>query len=570
MTYQVVTARLIAQTAVHIGSGEGNDLTDALMRRDSKGVPFIPGTAIAGALRSLLTRLAPKLNAGLCAMLEEGRRKKTCNCGVCHLFGDVNPSDEDKAISEASKLFVFNARHIGVLPLPLIRDGVGIDRMTGAAARTGAVKFDMEVLPAGAAFELRMELRDSGLKDEQLLAAGLAEWEAGRLWLGGRVARGFGAFKLSDIQFKTWDLDDSKDLLAFLKENRPWIKAQERQNWLKEKLGTIVISPTINTPDSVARCWFSLKGTLQADGPLLTNDTMASGASGFDHVPLLAEWGNWQNPVLSGAGLRGVLRSHAERLARTMASIEYRNKEAFLLHCPACDPNARDSNKDKQLPLECCDSLLKKKSYSSDKEATVCLACNLFGSTRHGSRLIVEDAPYQQTVDQSKPMFKMLDFLAIDRFTGSGADGFKFDALALWKPAFSLRLFLDNPTTWELGWLWLVIRDLTEGWLTFGFGSAKGFGRVKFTDWKATFGYLSPDDIPLGLAKIDLPERKSGVYTTIDIKATTDPWRELAQDWIKAFHEELKKQRHFDFNRQEDDYFDHLKHLYPIINGGAL
>lgn len=99
MKYRVVTARLTARTAVHIGSGEGNDLTDSLMRRDSKGFPFIPGTAIAGALRSLLTRIGPRLNAGLCSVLdkEDKRRKKSCSCGVCHLFGDVNPSDEEAA-----------------------------------------------------------------------------------------------------------------------------------------------------------------------------------------------------------------------------------------------------------------------------------------------------------------------------------------------------------------------------------------------------------------------------------------------------------------------------------------
>ena len=571
MIYQVITATLTARTGVHIGSGKDSDLTDALVRRDADNHPFIPGTAIAGALRSLLTRLAPRLNAGLCAVLEKEivDRKKSCNCGVCHLFGDVNPSDEDMAMSEASKLLVFNARSIGFLPRQLIRDGVGINRMTGAAARTDAVKFDMEVLPPRAEFELRMELRDPSSKDEELLAAGLAEWEAGRLWLGGGVARGLGAFKLNDLKFKTWSLESSTDLLSFLKEDQPWAKAQEKQNWLKEKLATMDRPSATGMKEGVAGCWLTLTGTLQADGPLLTNDTMASGASGFDHAPLLSEFGNWQKPLLSGAGLRGVLRSHAERLARTLVSIEYDNKEDFLLHCPACDPNARNDNND-EVPLESCDSLLKKAKYHNDKEATLCLACTLFGSTRRGSRLIMEDAPFQQTADQPKPVFKMLDFLAIDRFTGSGAEGLKFDALALWKPAFSLRLFLDNPSPWELGWLWLVIRDLAEGWLTIGFGGAKGFSRVKFNEWKAPFGYLSPSDIPPGLMELALPAGNSGVYTTIDIKADTDPWRELGQNWLDAFQVEIKKRRHFNFDRQKDNYFDLLKHLYPISRGGAL
>ena len=148
MKYQVITATLTARTAIHIGSGEGSDLTDALLRRDADKQPFIPGTAIAGALRTLLTRLAPRLNAIPCAVLaeEEKTRKKSCNCDVCHLLGDVNPTDEDEALSEASKLLVFNARPSKKLPFSMVRDGVGIDRTTGVAARAGAVKFDLECL----------------------------------------------------------------------------------------------------------------------------------------------------------------------------------------------------------------------------------------------------------------------------------------------------------------------------------------------------------------------------------------------------------------------------------------
>ena len=47
----------------------------------------------------------------------------------------------------------------------------------------------MEIIPAGVAFKLRIELRDVSDSDEQLLAAGLSEWEEGRLRLGGRVSR---------------------------------------------------------------------------------------------------------------------------------------------------------------------------------------------------------------------------------------------------------------------------------------------------------------------------------------------------------------------------------------------
>jgi len=590
MSYRVITAKLKARTAVHIGSGEGTDITDALIRRDTAGQPVIPGTAIAGALRALLTRLAPRLGGGTCQALKGGQA--SCGCGVCHLFGDVNPSDEPDASSQASRLLVFNARLNGK-NATLIRDGVGIDRVTGAAARAGAVKFDLEVLPAGAEFDLRLELRDANIEDEQLLiedeqllAAALAEWQAGRAWLGGRVARGLGAFDLTDIEYGERDLNQPDQLLAFLGADEPWRQAKETSDWLdtriKEARGRLVDGFDTSLP--VARRWVSFEGTLQAQGPLLTNDTVHAGISGFDHAPLLIQLGDWSHPVLTGAGLRGVLRSHAERIARTLATLEAQNGDDFKRTCPACDPTARRLKKDvppEELPsLESCDSLL---LYQAGKggndpveQKELCLACRLFGSTRLGSRLLVEDAPY---ASQTPPKFKMLDFLAVDRFTGGGAEKLKFDALALWRPAFKLRFHLDNPQDWELGWLALVLRDLAEGWLSVGYGAAKGFGCVKLTDWTARFGYLGPDDAP---ALKPMPKTETeGVYTVVKGDASQpDAWLNRAEDWVEAFYKKVTgktrqgKREGTGFRRpdkmvlKQDDYFrqeggKRVHELYP-------
>jgi len=567
MTYRVITATLTTRTALHIGSGEGNDLTDALLRRDAAGRPFIPGTAIAGALRALLTRLAPRLGAQPCAALTGDTRP--CHCAVCRLFGSVNPSDSapETAPSTASRLLVFNAMPLDNLPHPFIRDGVGIDRTTGAAARAGAVKFDLEVLPAGTKFALRMELRDPSEADERLLAAGLAEWQEGRMWLGGRVARGLGALKLTDLEYRLFPLDEPEQLLAFLKDDRPWERAQPQPGWLPAQLQALKPLPCPDSPRGIARAWVTATGILQAQGPLLTNDVTVSGIYGFDHAPLLAQWGDWRNPVLTGAGLRGVLRSHAERIARTLATRIAEGKEEFLNRCPACSPV--ESRPD--APLASCDALLRKGKVPSDEivdESRLCLACRLFGSTRRGSRLIVEDAPYH-SADGKPPRLKMLDFLAIDRFTGGGAEGLKFDALALWKPAFTLRLHLDNPEPWELGWLALVLRDLADGWLRVGFGAAKGFGQVILQDWRVTLGYLTPDDAP-EVAELNLTPVKSGIYSAVTLTGGTSEWQRLAQKWVDAFHQQVTNfSRPSELALSEDSYFGWVDALYPVWKGGA-
>jgi CRISPR/Cas system CSM-associated protein Csm3 (group 7 of RAMP superfamily) len=594
MSYRVITGTLKARTAVHVGSGEGNELADSLLRRDTEGRVLIPGTAIAGALRSLLTRMAPRLGGGVCvAMLpkneKEAREKQGCDCRVCRLFGDVEPSDETPAAGEeerahesaASRLLVFNAELVDDGDAAtLVRDGVGIERATGAAARATGAKFDLETLPAGAEFALRLELREDDpgerVEDEHLLAVALAEWQEGRAHLGGDVARGLGAFDLEDVAYRERDLEDAEGLMAFLRSDAPWEQATKRKGWLQGQLDAATADiKKLEKARQRARKkhgldrdqarqlpittgWAEWTFTLQAEGPFLTNDAMASGLSGFDHAPLLQAVGDWTRPVLPGSSLRGVLRSHAERIARTL--VTHRALKAsdaqgyFLGHCPACDPLKFGEG---DAALESCDSLLRHQKHVSENDEVapgqLCLACRLFGSTRRGSRLIVEDAPYVNA-DGDNPTYKMLDFLAVDRFTGGGAEGLKFDALALWRPAFKARIFLENPEPWELGWLTLALRDLAEGWLRVGFGAAKGFGKVTVAEGTLRRGRLDAERATSG---------QESVFV-VDELAFDDPALEERQRrWVKAFNEQVAAfEREDGLELPADSYFGAVDQIY--------
>ena len=578
MKYRVITGTLEARTAVHVGSGEESELADSLLRRNTQGHIIIPGTAIAGALRAMLTRLAPRLGGGICiAILPDKVRKerarkgrKGCTCRVCRLFGDVEPSDEPGSTSAASRLLVFNTYLIkGSTAGTLIRDGVGIDRASGTAARAVGAKFALEVLPAGAEFALRMELREDKpnerMEDEQLLAVALAEWQAGRAHLGGDVARGLGAFLLKDVHYYERDLDDPDELVTFLRDPRPWENAQEVTGWLQDQLDGATqhvqrLDPEQAAQLPITRGWAEWEYTLQAEGPLLTNDATVSGLSGFDHAPLLATLGDWTKLVLSGAGLRGVLRSHAERIARTLvthrAMEQADPEEYFLTYCPACDPSVRRARpEDASVALESCDSLLRHQGGLDENEEVepeqLCLACCLFGSTRRGSRLIVEDAPY---AGDRWPVYKMLDFLAIDRFTGGGAEHLKFDALALWRPAFQVRIFLEDPEEWELGWLTLVLRDLAEGWLRVGFGAAKGFGQVKVTEGTLRLATLDASRVQRGQLSIFV----------VDTFHFNDPaLREKQGQWVWTFNDKIGAYRRpEDLRLPADSYFGAVNDIY--------
>ena len=108
----------------------------------------------------------------------------------------------------------------------------------------------------------------------------------------------------------------------------------------------------------------------------------------------------------------------------------------------------------------------------------------LFGAAGWASPLEVRDfveVSPPGTKAPSEPMVQ--EFLAIDRFTGGGAEERKFDAEGGWQPCLAGTLRVDLERLAKLGdiepvlgLLALTLRDLSEGDLAFGWGSGKGYG----------------------------------------------------------------------------------------------
>jgi hypothetical protein len=281
-----------------------------------------------------------------------------------------------------------------------------------------------------------------------------------------------GAFKLSDVQWYDRTLDHVDTLMTFLRRKDDDYLAgatllPDRQATLLTLAQTkFTIQPA---PDgdrnadhvvyAVTRSWLQADLDLQFDGPVVINDLVLARRSGFDHAPLADQGGLSPVWVLPGSSLRGVVRSQAERIARTIATQLAKDRADFLANCPAGDPN---NSRRPEEPLANSDCLLREREREREiaqikgeervKPSQLDLGDRLFGSVRLGSRLIVEDG-----VLVGDLQVKVQDFLAIDRFTGGGRDSAKFDAVALWKPKFRVRLRLENPEpcvtstkVWEL------------------------------------------------------------------------------------------------------------------------
>lgn len=247
-----IEGTLAFETAFHIGSGkEGELATNMGVLIAPDGRPILPGSTLKGNFRSLAERLSGYLGLSAC-LLDNGLSGDGCFTGLS--IQERNPKDEVfKALKtenaklewlqnntceicrlfgsplHASRIFFSDGLLINWSNALQIRDGVCIDR-DSETARHGA-KYDFEVVPAGAAFKITIELENPVDKELALVGAVLTEWEAG-FRIGGFTSRGLGRVRLEDKTVRQVDYTDPDQLKQYLLKR----EMQEAETLLTESL----------------------------------------------------------------------------------------------------------------------------------------------------------------------------------------------------------------------------------------------------------------------------------------------------------------------------------------------
>lgn len=271
----VFTGQLVMQTALHIGGGK-----IAVTNSDSPVVltpeqqPFIPGSSLKGALRSTVEKIVPNLPGfSSCALMElsdkereEARQRgeKICPtvrqseiaalrrnppngktpedilteaigdlCDTCLLFG----SPFTAARLNVSDLYMPDEEWSGMVQ---VRDGVAIDRDTEKAR--DRFKYDYEVVPSSATFDLEIVLENATKRDIQLLCVGLSEFVHGFGVVGGKRSRGLGVAQLEKLQVSALELFNEGVHESEVKEE------QRRQRMRDFLLHKTYSSPQVDGP----------------------------------------------------------------------------------------------------------------------------------------------------------------------------------------------------------------------------------------------------------------------------------------------------------------------------------
>jgi len=234
--------RLVMQTALHIGGGKVTlSPSNSPVVLTPTGMPFIPGSSFKGALRSTVEKLVPMLPeyAGLssCSLIDvdedtlkkmnQAEKDRLCPTIRQRYLNLERRDNADRAeqilekaldaLCDTCRLFgsPFAASHVNINDLYMpadsmsdivqIRDGVAIDR-DSERAKDGR-KYDFEVVPASAAFNLEITLENATQQDLQLLCVGLSEYVHGFGIVGGKRSRGLGASRLEHLTVSSLELD---------------------------------------------------------------------------------------------------------------------------------------------------------------------------------------------------------------------------------------------------------------------------------------------------------------------------------------------------------------------------
>lgn len=438
-----LTGELVCDAPICIGGLDALAVTDMPVVRDGRGRLVLPGTSLAGALFEAL---------------------------------GVDESCDLRSAENASRVLIEDAAALDDAIDTEFWDGVGIDRITGAAARR--VKFDREVIPQGARFDFCMTYEADGDLDEarRLMHRARRRLERG-LSLGAGVTRGLGRVRLVKAQAIEIDWSDARQVLAWLTKGAAGLEdASERWRASQTDDGEDELILRIH--------WRPLQ-------PLMVK----AGREGLatDMLPFISRRADGRYALtLPGAGIKGALREQAERIVRTVLGLDIHPGR------PLHEMVAVDVVQDVFGLARASTSSREADSGPGRGRLRVATTYAVEGKDRSAWEAFADD-PEPARGDIARAMH-----VAIDRWTGGAAESFLYSAAepmdTRWQPiVLTYRPRRDDNEALHLALLWLVLEDLRAGRIALGFGKTRGYGEIAIERIECEGGLVATHGLPATL-----------------------------------------------------------------------
>lgn len=466
-----LTGTLTTTSAVNVGGLGPDGTVDLGQVRDGKDQVIVPGSSLTGVIRAAL------------------------NGGDAVWWGkDPTGDSEEDRDACASRIVVADAAACGPVQLE-IRDGVSIDRFTGAAAERHL--FTRYVIPPGAAFDFDLAIEVPVPDDDpaaRVLVVQIAALLAGPgLTVGAATTRGLGRMRLCEPDLRRDDLASAKGLLALLADSSERIDLE---------------TPHVGPPPGTLRITVPWRAT----GPVLSKVADEGGVS--DSFPATTNDGTQLRLLIPGSSVKGALRSHAERIVRTLSGKTVKAGESFDdqiaelsklstigdLFGEAAD-HRRDAGRRGLLSVH---DITSQVGVPAAEWRAVLANGGAGGGTAEQRCATFGRAvdALNAATEQSGLWFDIASRNAIDRWTGAAADKLLYTAVEPYAVGDDVwtNLILDVDITRArkrsgvavdalLALLLFLLRDFAEGWLPIGYGTTRGLGSVTADIGKISFAF---------------------------------------------------------------------------------
>lgn len=423
----VARVLLEAATPMALHSGGQGIETDALLATDVNGLPYLPGSSIAGVLRHALPQEMTKT-----------------------LFGDMETHGSEIIFTDGMMIGAAGRPVDGLVPplsgsfyehfkaLP-IRQHVRIGEL-GTGIDKG--KFDEQVVYKGCRFTFEVELVTDGANRSQWEKV-LSEMYKPTFRLGSGTRKGFGEMKVISVLKREYNLADKADCKAYL---------------MKSSSLSLPFSGTSHNPNVSPDAFVAYHLSLHPEDFILFSSGLSNDKA--DMIPVKENIIVWDgvNPkfeeqyLIPATSLKGAL-SHRVAYHYNKLNAVYADRDGVSLD-----------------------------SLAPNRAVVDLFGCAEDGNTsslRVGNRrgnVIFSDFTFNNNV-----VDKVIPHVAIDRFTGGAVSGALFQEQVLYGPSLTVEekiivdksAFMDDNVRKAFE---MSLDDLCEGRLPLGGGVNRGNG----------------------------------------------------------------------------------------------
>ena len=427
-----------AKTPLAVGSGEKDITTDALVATDVNGLPYIPGTAIAGVVRSMIGEESAKSFFGY-----QVPNKKKDGKGSEIIFTEAKILNSKGEVVDGLNIEAIDKD-------PLLKEYKELPirqhaRISEKGVTVNGGKFDEQVVFAGTRFCFELEMV-SVKEENNNFESVLSQINNKTFRIGSGTRCGFGEIEVVEMQRAKLDLSKPNELDLYLDKSsnlsEDWNGWQRDENIEKETLSTD---------------WVEYKLSLQPEDFFLFGSGF--GDHEVDMTPVKARKVEWSN----GCG----------KLSDKMVLIPATSVKGALSHRVAFHWNKLNGY------------------YAGNPEAKVgkdnFAVKTLFGSEgeKDGEGQLRGNVIFSDIIEKRNVEDKILNHVAIDRFTGGAMDGALFSEKTTYvrekdKP-FEMTLLvrkevLDKKDKKVEQALEAALQDICKGMLPLGGGVNRGNG----------------------------------------------------------------------------------------------